>query len=60
MPLVSEPEIESEPDKALASPLISEPAIESEPEIDLRNENFSTVLEDSPREPVKALASPLV
>ncbi len=60
MPLVAEPAIESEPDKPLASPLTSELATESEPEIDLRNENFSAVLEDRPREPVKALARPLV
>jgi hypothetical protein len=39
--------------------LISEPAIESELETDLRNENFSAVLEDRPREPVKALPRPL-
>jgi len=39
--------------------LVSEPAIESELEIDLRNENFSAVLEDRPREPVKAFSNPL-
>ena len=44
----------------MARPLISEPAIESEADIDLRNENFSAVIEDRPREPVRALPRPLV